>query len=303
MSARDVPLPPVGRTALGVAAIRAAEAQRPDPLFVDPLAAAFVSAARGLFEPGPGSGSGPGSPPGGGRRPSLVSWVRLRTRFLDDVLADAVAGGCRQLVILGAGLDVRAFRTDWPAGTRVWELDLPAVLDFKQGVLDREGWSPRCDRRVVPGDLAGDWAGPLLAAGFDPARPSAWVAEGLLAYLEAQVRDRLIGRAAELAAPSSRFALTLSVPGRREAWRAEHPDLESRRGHYVALWGSDTPEDAGGWLAGLGWMARLFDSRERAEHYGLSAQADRPSGAWLVDATRAGPSPGPADRRGGPITA
>jgi len=47
------------------------------------------------------------------RRPSLAAWVVVRTRFLDDLVLDACARGCLQVVILGAGLDARAFRLDW----------------------------------------------------------------------------------------------------------------------------------------------------------------------------------------------
>ena len=288
MSADPVGLPAVGRTALGVAAIRAAEADRTDPLFVDPFAASFVRAGRELYGPMPfRDGGGPSGSGPAGRRPGLVQWVRLRTRFLDDLLADAVGAGCRQLVILGAGLDARAYRLDWPTGMRLWELDLPAVLEFKQSVVDIQAWRPRCERRTVPGDLAGDWSEGLLAAGFDPRQTSAWVAEGLLTYLTPEVRDRLVGGAAELATASSRIALTLPVRRPGEAWRADDPDPGSWRGRLVALRKSDTPVDVPVWMRGLGWEGTpLFDARERADHYGLRSPAEGPSRALLVDGTR-----------------
>ena len=119
----------VSMTALGVAWVRAGESERPDRLFDDPLAARFLAASG--WEPRPlGELSGDETT----TRAMLVlaQSVIVRTRFLDDVLADAWSGGCRQVVILGAGLDTRAFRLAWPAGSRCFELDLPAVLDFKE---------------------------------------------------------------------------------------------------------------------------------------------------------------------------
>src|SRR3954468_21034121 len=115
-------LPPVSATAFGVALVRAAEADRTDPLFVDPLAPDFVAAA----------GWKPPEPTAEQRSQvdSLVSWIRVRTKFLDDVVLDACAGTCGQVVILAAGLDARAFRLGLGAEVNVFELDLPAMAAF-----------------------------------------------------------------------------------------------------------------------------------------------------------------------------
>jgi methyltransferase (TIGR00027 family) len=97
--------------------MRAWESARPDRLFEDPLAAEFVAAAgweRPRMDDVP-----PEARAALGR---MASWVSARTRFLDDLLLDATAGGVRQVVLLGAGLDARAFRLDWPDGVRLFEL-------------------------------------------------------------------------------------------------------------------------------------------------------------------------------------
>src|SRR5690349_9329008 len=147
MPDEPVSLPPVSTTAVGVAAIRAAEAAQPAPLFVDPLAPAFVDAARSFWR-----ADREGAPP---QREigALIVWIRVRTRFLDDVVIDACARGCRQVVVLGAGLDARAFRLALPARLRWFELDLPDVLEFKEQVVRRGGYEPACERTVVPTDL------------------------------------------------------------------------------------------------------------------------------------------------------
>ena len=283
MTERGAALPPVGATAVGVAAIRAIETERPDRLFADHLAASFVRAA-GLTH------SSPERAEPRERLSSLTTWVTTRTRFLDDVVLDACAAGCRQVVILGAGLDARAFRLDWPPKLRLFELDLAAVLEFKEGVVKSENWRPSCERVTVPVDLSEDWAGPLGDAGFDAQSPVVWLAEGLLAYLSPLASDSLIGRAGQLSVPTSRLGLTLASAQRLRAWRQGHPDGATTPGDYVALWRSIAPEKATEWLASHGWQAHIFDVAERSASYGrpLEGQVRPTTGARLVDATRAG---------------
>ena len=280
--------PRVGLTAIGVAAIRAAESARPDRLFNDPYAAAFAQAA-GDWRPEP---TAPPSEEAARRRRALTSWITVRTRFLDDVVLDACAGSCRQVVILGAGLDSRAFRLAWPEGTRLWELDLADVIEFKAQVIRSEGWQPRCERTTVPVDLSEDWTQPLLGAGFDASAPVAWLAEGLLAYLSEEVRDALVSRAAGVSVPGSRMGVTLAASARLATWRKAHPDADTVRGDYVALWQSTAPAEPADWLASFGWDATIFDVADRSAAYGrplddslVNAEGGR-SEARLVDATR-----------------
>jgi methyltransferase (TIGR00027 family) len=277
-------LPAVSVTALGVAAIRAAETDRPDRLFDDPCAAGFVRAAH-YVRPVPAAE--PTTADIEARR-GLVAWIAVRTRFLDDVLQQASAEGCRQVVILGAGLDSRAFRLEWPEGTRLWELDLADVLAFKEQVVTAERWQPRCARTTVPVDLSEDWGRPLVGAGFDPGAPVVWLAEGLLAYLPAAVVDALVATTAELSVPGSRLGVTLAAPRRLDAWRQAHPDGASGPGDYVALWHSTAPDDPAQWLASFGWRAEVFAMAERSRSYGrpLEARPGADTKAGLVNATR-----------------
>lgn len=281
MSDDAVRLPPVSMTAVGVAAVRAAETQRSDRLFCDEYAGRFVQVARAEVR------ADPDAVPRR-RTGSLLVWITVRTRFLDEIVLDACAGGCRQVVVLGAGLDARAFRLAWPPGVRLWEVDLPEVLEFKDAVARAEGWRPGCERTVVPTDLAGDFGGRLVAAGFEPARPVVWLAEGLLAYLSPEVSDALVEKTAELSAPGSRFGLTLASSERLAAWRAAHPDGAFDPADHVGLFRSTAPDDAVAWLAGQGWRADVFDVEERSAAYGRPIQVPAPGrhGARLVDARR-----------------
>jgi methyltransferase (TIGR00027 family) len=101
-------------------------------------------------------------------------------------------GGVRQVVLLGAGLDSRACRLDWPPGCVVFEIDREGVLAFKHKVLDGLSAIPAAARVPIPIDLRADWVGAPADAGFDTDAPSVWLAEGLLFYLAASAETDLI---------------------------------------------------------------------------------------------------------------
>ena len=243
-----VSLEGVGGTGLAVAAMRALETARPDRLFADPLAAAFAEAG----------GLDPDSPPGGRRGVAIRLWVVARTLFLDDLLAEAGQRGCRQVVLLGAGFDARAFRLPWPPGTRCFEVDTPDVLGPKDQVLAAERAVPGCERLVVPCDLRDDWPAALRAAGLEPARPTAWIAEGLLVYLTSAEVDRLLDTITSLSAPGSWLGLTMTT---RDAASFESARLR-------ALGQSRAPDDPAGWLGARGWAAEITDLREVLRAHG-----------------------------------
>ena len=184
----------VGVTALAAAAMRAVEGHHAEPLVRDPYAVAFVKAAADqLPSPLPvtpeEAAADPGFPWFG-----MAHYVAVRSRFFDGFFAAATGAGLRQAVILAAGLDTRTFRLDWMPGTTVYEIDAPMVLAFKDSVLAGQGAVPRCDRRAVAADLRTDWPAALREAGFDPAAPTAWLAEGLFPYLTDEALGE-IGRA------------------------------------------------------------------------------------------------------------
>jgi methyltransferase (TIGR00027 family) len=142
----------------------------------------------------------------------MIDGMAVRAKFFDDYFISATGTGIRQAVILASGLDARAYRLPWPAGTTVFEIDQPEVIAFKTGVLDDLGAEPTAHRHTVGIDLREDWPAALTAAGFDPAAPTAWVAEGLLVYLPPEAQDRLFDTITSLSAPGSAVA-TEYVPG------------------------------------------------------------------------------------------
>jgi methyltransferase (TIGR00027 family) len=258
----------IGSTALSVAAFRAIEAGRPQPLVKDPYGAAFVLASGVPLPTTPEAADSDAGFPW----PAFSTYLAVRSRFFDSFLAAAAATGIRQAVILGAGLDTRAFRLDWPEGTTVYEIDAPPVLDFKDAVLADGQAQPGCTRRTVPADLRQDWPAALRAAGFDPAQPTAWLAEGLVVYLTDEGRARLLTAISDLSAPGSQAAIENSTQG--NASLREYAVIPQAAGQAgiefdpATVYAEDPGDDLAGWLASHGWLATIRPAAEVAGQYG-----------------------------------
>jgi methyltransferase (TIGR00027 family) len=143
---------------------------------------------------------------------AMIDGMAVRTKYFDDYFISATETGVRQAVILASGLDARAYRLPWAAGTVVYELDQPQVIEFKTTTLAGIGAEPTATRRTVPIDLRQDWPAALQKAGLDTTAPTAWLAEGLLIYLPPEAQDRLFDNITALSAPASTIA-TEFVPG------------------------------------------------------------------------------------------
>lgn len=155
--------------------------------------------------------------------PRFAEFSAARTQFFDSFFTDAARGGIRQAVILGAGLDTRAYRLWWPAETTVYEVDHPHVVDFKTATMRTWGAAPSVNRRAVGVDLRGDWPTALRRVGFDAAIPTVWVIEGLLVwYVPSEAQNRLLDGVSALSAPGSLLAADHAVPPSRP--QAVHHD-------------------------------------------------------------------------------
>lgn len=167
----------------------------------------------------------------------MARGMACRTRFYDQFFLEATGGGIGQVVILASGLDARAYRLPWPAGTVVYEVDMPEVIEFKTETLRELGAEPTAERRTVAVDLRDDWAAALREAGFDAQAPTAWSAEGVLVYLPDAAQDALFDNITALSAPGSRLAFEF-VPDTSvfadERWRAHH-DRMSELGFEIDL--------------------------------------------------------------------
>lgn len=252
----------VGFTALAVCAARALDARLQPPLANDEFAAGFVAAAGE-----PNLIAAVRSADMSSAAAFNAQWVGVRTRFFDGFFADATRSGTRQAVILASGLDSRAYRLQWPAAHPVFEVDQPQVLQFKQRVLDRQGAVPSTRRVTVATDLRDDWAGELIAAGFDPGQPTAWALEGLLPYLPGAAQDTLFDKLHELSASGSRLAAELGpAPGEVQEFAGNVPTISQDTDHppVADLWYDDPRTDTKEFLAQRHWRVTGVDLVDKA---------------------------------------
>ena len=265
----------VGATATAVAARRALASKGPNPLIDDPFAEplvnavgvdAFIQMMNGKIEV---AEDDPAFTP-----QRLSEGMAVRTRFFDSFFLNAAEAGVRQAVILASGLDTRAYRLAWPAGTVLYEIDQPQVIEFKTRTLADLGAAPTVDRRAVGIDLRDDWVAALRGSGFDSTQPTAWTAEGLLGYLPPDAQDRLFDNITALSAPGSRIG-TGYVPDIRD--RAEKRGRElSERWRRMGLnlnWSdlvyAGERNDVVAYLTDRGWQTTVRTTPEMYTHNGF----------------------------------
>jgi methyltransferase (TIGR00027 family) len=273
----------VGSTAVMVAAARAIETEQPDALIHDPYARLLVNNAgseilwEAMLDPEVVAKIEAIDEESAARIHHMRGYQAVRTHFFDAYFADAVAAGIRQVVILASGLDSRAYRLDWPAGTTVYEIDQPQVLDYKSSTLAESGATPSADRREVAIDLREDWPAALRAAGFDPAQRTAWLAEGLLMYLPAEAQDKLFTQIGELSPAGSRVSAETAPTHsdeRREQMRerfnkvAEEIGIEQSVDVGELMYRDDNRADVADWLNNHGWRATAQNSLDEMDRVG-----------------------------------
>ena len=198
----------------------------------------------------------------------LTDLFAVRTRFFDNFLTDAGRAGIRQAVILASGLDARPYRLWWPAGTTVYEIDQPQVIDFKTQTLRGLDAPPTTNRRAVGIDLRRDWPEALRRVGFDATQPTVWIAEGLfIGFLQPATQDRLLDNVTALSAAGSRAAADYLPDWRRPLVSQEHALADRWRqfgfeGDMAELTYPDEYHDAAESLAARGWKTVVTGLRE-----------------------------------------
>jgi methyltransferase (TIGR00027 family) len=268
----------VGATATAVAASRAAASQGPDPLLDDPYAEPLVRAVgvEHFVKIVDGELTAEDDPVL--NRQAMNEQITVRTRFFDDFFTAATSSGIRQAVILASGLDTRAYRLAWPAGTTVFELDQPDVITFKTRTLAELGAEPTAQRRTVAIDLRDDWPKALLDSGFDPKQPTAWIAEGLLVYLPPEAQDRLLDAITELSTPGSRVATEhidmTSIPA---DWAQRLTERSQRIGSTInlaELFYMGERSSAGDYLKAHGWHVEVRTTEQAFAANGFTLPDD-----------------------------
>jgi methyltransferase (TIGR00027 family) len=274
----------VGATATMVAAARARATNADDPLIEDPFAEPLVRAVGVDFftrwairELEPSDVDDPTA--SWGMQP-MTNLLTARTRYFDSFFIDAAKAGIRQAVILASGLDARGYRLPWPPGMVVFEIDQPQVIEFKTATLAGLSAKPTADLRAIPIDLRQNWPAALRQAGFDPAQPTAWIAEGLLGFLPPEAQDKLLDNLTALSADGSRMATETFVnPADVDSDQAEEAIRQATRGWRahgfdLEIWDlgySGDRHDVAAYLDNHGWRSAGTTIAELLADTGLPA--------------------------------
>jgi methyltransferase (TIGR00027 family) len=257
-----------------MAANRAAETMRREPLYRDPLAGdlagdegwAALEAVRQSSWPGYSSGPDP--------------YLTILTRFFDEALIEAVrTATITQVVIVGAGMDTRAFRLTWPSGVHLFEVDTADVFAYKEAILHRLDAQAQCQRHTTCTRSYASLARALRRAHFEPTRPAAFLIERLQ-YLRPERADRLLRELSALASESSWIGLALVS---RETLHSNFMEPYLRKLEAVGLppwtFGVDDPE---AWLAQYGWKASSVVAGAPEASYGRWPYAYIPRGTPAI---------------------
>lgn len=276
-SSRTKPrMTPFGMTSCWVAAARAIETESPMPLFVDPFARELAGEIgfellSQLSRPHPQFGV---------RRFARDPYLSVRTRYFDDTLIQAVRElSIRQIVLLGAGMDTRAFRLRWPVYTVVYELDRRDVFASKEAVLRSNTAISCCERRVINNDVTTDWVPSLVRTGFDPSMPSAFVLEGFLMYLAPDTVERVMSTISTIAAPSSWICADVPNPELLTSPLTTHVRRRLRELGTPFLSSMACPATTFG---KFGWRATVVSPGDECAHFGLWPFATVPKSVPLV---------------------
>ncbi|HUT69504.1 MAG TPA: class I SAM-dependent methyltransferase [Desulfatiglandales bacterium] len=141
--------------------------------------------------------------------PGFVGSLYCRTRYIDDMLCDALGAGIAQVVILGAGFDARAYRITNIERVHVFELDLPSTQRLKQTFVEKVVGKLPAHVSFVPIDFdRQDIEDVMTAAGFRKGLKSFFIWEGVTQYLAAEAVDRTFRYMCGAAAGGSEIVFT-----------------------------------------------------------------------------------------------
>lgn len=162
----------------------------------------------------------------------------------------------------------------------MFEVDQPEVIAFKSKTLADLGAAPTADRRTVGIDLRDDWPATLREAGFEPGKPTAWIAEGLLVYLPPEAQDRLFDNITALSAPGSRLATEEMDMRSLPADWAERLTERSRRAgtgiNLAELFYTGDRTSVATYLQGTGWQTSVLMSDDAFAANGF----EQPDDEW-----------------------
>jgi methyltransferase (TIGR00027 family) len=188
-----------------------------------------------------------------------------RTIAIDDAVRDRPGGPAPQMVVLGAGLDSRAWRMPELSGTDVFEVDHPASQRDKRARL--AGWDEPVLARslvLVPVDFSRDaLREALAAAGFEPGVPTTWVWEGVVPYLSRAEVEATTADVAALSAPGSRLVVLYLAPNARARFGVLAARTLSLLARQRSVWADEPRRSA--------WTAEAFSALVTAHGFTVTS--------------------------------
>jgi len=140
--------------------------------------------------------------------PGIIGGLICRTRYIDDVLNNAIKEGVGTVVNLGAGVDTRAFRIPGIEDTKYFELDLPEVQRVKRAYIEKYTGGLPSNVSLVPIDFGSQDPGEeLKKAGYTLSSKTLFIWEGVTQYISREAVDNTLRYVAR-AATDSRIVFT-----------------------------------------------------------------------------------------------
>jgi methyltransferase (TIGR00027 family) len=200
-------------------------------------------------------------------RPSLRTFIAMRHRFADDVVAEGSLRGLDQVILLESGLDTFAYRT-MRQGISVYEVDTPEMLDFKKSSMSAAGIPQPRSVHFVPVDFAADdWLVKLAEAGLSKRSVTVlWL--GVVPYSSVATVQEVLAKLATLPGVEVVFDYSTREQGRNQ----DSSEVRDRLGNRIAALGepfrsSWEPDEMQALLRDLGY--------DEIEDLGPAELADR----------------------------
>lgn len=219
---------------------RAQETKRECPLIVDPFAEPLAGDMTGYIR--------------NHIRYSEMDYPIVRSYFIEERL---LKPWCRtnnesQIVLLGAGLDTRAYRVEALKTNKhtIFEIDFSTIIGYKEEILSNE--QPLCDLIRLSVDLSNpEWVALLINAGFSSELPTFWILEGLVYYLEREMVGALLKKAAQISREGSKIFVDIVFASRWIPFPNTVNDFVTNFSKHIK-WGLDI-KDAPDFFANSGW--------------------------------------------------
>jgi methyltransferase (TIGR00027 family) len=239
-------------TARLMAHYRAQESKHDSPLIIDPFAERLAGDLTSYFK--------------NHIRYSEMDYPLVRSAFIEESLLKpwCEVNAKSQIMLLGAGLDTRAYRFQ-PLKVNehiIFELDFPELIQYKEKILHDE--TPLCKLVRLSSDLSNfDWISDIIKSGFNNQIPTFWIMEGLVYYIEEEIFEVLLNKIAEINALSSQIFVDIMHSSRWTSFPSFSSEVTTDPIYKHLKWGLNIKE-VPSFFAKKGWQVTCSFADEYA---------------------------------------